>query len=103
MRKTQKLVDKLLEELERTGIPLTACSKVGVGRSTYYRWRQESYFVCSVCRHDTNRSPSQCRDASDCNSGYFYFSVEWHFRRGNRPDNENRSNLARTSLRIAPL
>ena len=42
MRKTQKLVDKLLAELERTGIPLTACSKVGVGRSTYYRWRQES-------------------------------------------------------------
>lgn len=42
MRKTQKLVDKLLTELERTGIPLTACSKVGVARSTYYRWRQES-------------------------------------------------------------
>lgn len=42
MRKTQKLVEKLLTELERTGIPLTACSKVGVGRSTYYRWRQEN-------------------------------------------------------------
>lgn len=42
MRKTQKLVDKLVAELERTGIPLTACSKVGVSRSTYYRWRQEN-------------------------------------------------------------
>lgn len=42
MRKTQKLVSKLLSELERTGIPLTACSKVGVPRSTYYRWRQEN-------------------------------------------------------------
>lgn len=41
MRRTQKLVDKLVTELERTGIPLTACSKVGVSRSTYYRWRQE--------------------------------------------------------------
>lgn len=42
MRRTQKTVEKLLTELERTGIPLTACSKVGVGRSTYYRWRQEN-------------------------------------------------------------
>lgn len=42
MRRTQKLVNKLLTELERTGIPLTACSKVGIARSTYYRWRQES-------------------------------------------------------------
>lgn len=42
MRRTQKLVDKLVAELERTGIPLTACSKVGVSRSTYYRWRQEN-------------------------------------------------------------
>lgn len=42
MRRTQKVVDKLLTELERTGIPLTACSKVGIARSTYYRWRQES-------------------------------------------------------------
>jgi len=42
MRKTQKTVDRLLAELERTGIPLTACSRVGVGRSTYYRWRQEN-------------------------------------------------------------
>lgn len=41
MRRTQKVVDKLLAELERTGIPLTACSKVGIARSTYYRWRQE--------------------------------------------------------------
>lgn len=42
MRKTQKLVNNLLAELERTGIPLTACNKVGVARSTYYRWRQDS-------------------------------------------------------------
>ena len=42
MRRTQKTVEKLLTELERTGIPLTACSKVGVSRSTYYRWRQEN-------------------------------------------------------------
>ena len=42
MRRTQKLVNKLVAELERTGIPLTACSKVGVSRSTYYRWRQEN-------------------------------------------------------------
>jgi hypothetical protein len=42
MRRTEKVVDKLLTELERTGIPLTACSKVGIARSPYYRWRQES-------------------------------------------------------------
>lgn len=42
MHRTQKLVSKLLAELERTGIPLTACSKVGIARSTYYRWRQEN-------------------------------------------------------------
>ena len=42
MRRTQKTIDKLIAELERTGIPLTACSKAGISRSTYYRWRQEN-------------------------------------------------------------
>ena len=31
----------LLEQLRKTPIVETACQKVGVGRSTYYFWRQE--------------------------------------------------------------
>lgn len=41
MRKTKKLVNELLAELEKTGIASNACSKVGLPRATYYRWREE--------------------------------------------------------------
>jgi len=31
----------ILEQLEKTPIVQTACEKVDIGRSTYYRWRKE--------------------------------------------------------------
>lgn len=37
--KTKK---KLLWEIERTGIVLSSCLKVGVDKSTYYRWKEKS-------------------------------------------------------------
>lgn len=40
-RRTDKLVARLLAELEKHGIVMNACSKVGIGSSTYYRWRDE--------------------------------------------------------------
>lgn len=33
--------DLLLEQLKKTPIVQIACEKIGVGRSTYYRWREE--------------------------------------------------------------
>lgn len=41
MRRTKKLEKELIEELEKTGIILSACSKVGLPRSTFYRWYRE--------------------------------------------------------------
>ncbi len=42
MKKTKKLVNKLLEELERTGIVEISCEKTGISRNTFYRWMKES-------------------------------------------------------------
>jgi hypothetical protein len=41
MKKTRKLTDKLVEELERTPLVQTACEKVGITRNTFYRWIKE--------------------------------------------------------------
>ncbi|MDR3298274.1 MAG: hypothetical protein LBT19_02840 [Candidatus Nomurabacteria bacterium] len=38
MRKSVKLTNKIIAELEKHGNVLNACSKVGIGTSTYYRW-----------------------------------------------------------------
>ncbi|MCL1929919.1 hypothetical protein FWF93_02175 [Candidatus Saccharibacteria bacterium] len=38
MRKSVKATDKIIAELEKHGIVLNACSKVGISTSTYYRW-----------------------------------------------------------------
>lgn len=39
MRKSKRLIKQLLSELEKTGIASSACSKVGISRATYHRWR----------------------------------------------------------------
>lgn len=41
MKKTKALVNRLLEELEKTGIAQIACDKVGVSRNSFYRWMKE--------------------------------------------------------------
>ncbi len=41
MKKTKKLVNKLLQELERTGIVEISCEKTGISRNTFYRWLKE--------------------------------------------------------------
>lgn len=41
MKKTQKLVDKLVEEIEKTPLVHVACDKVGISRNTFYRWMKE--------------------------------------------------------------
>lgn len=38
MRKTKKTTKTILEELERTGLVSSACTKAQIPRSTYYRW-----------------------------------------------------------------
>lgn len=41
MKKTRKLVNTLLEQLESTGIIEISCEKVGISRNTFYRWVKE--------------------------------------------------------------
>jgi len=41
MKKTNKIVDKILEELEKTPLVQFACEKVGISRNTFYRWMKE--------------------------------------------------------------
>ena len=40
--KKDKLKNLLLEQLKGTPIIQLACTKVNIGRATYYRWRKES-------------------------------------------------------------
>ncbi len=39
--KTGKTKELLLEQLKRTPIIQVSCEKVGIGRATFYRWKQE--------------------------------------------------------------
>jgi len=41
MKKTNKIINKLLEELEKTPLVQVACEKVGLSRNTFYRWMKE--------------------------------------------------------------
>lgn len=41
MKKTNKIVEKILEELEKTPLVEFACRKVGISRNTFYRWMKE--------------------------------------------------------------
>jgi len=39
--KTDKNKEQLIEQLKKTPIVQVSCEKVGIGRATYYRWKQE--------------------------------------------------------------
>jgi len=41
MKKTKSLLDKLIEEIEKTPLIQIACDKVGISRNTFYRWMKE--------------------------------------------------------------
>lgn len=41
MKKTKALLDKLVEEIEKTPLIQIACDKVGISRNTFYRWMKE--------------------------------------------------------------
>jgi hypothetical protein len=41
MRKSKKILNQLIEEIERTPVIQVACDKVGVSRNTFYRWMKE--------------------------------------------------------------
>lgn len=41
-QRQKKLKEALLEQLKRTPTIETACQKVGIGRATVYRWREQS-------------------------------------------------------------
>lgn len=41
MKKTKALLDKLVEEIEKTPLIQIACDKIGISRNTFYRWMKE--------------------------------------------------------------
>lgn len=41
MKKTKALLNKLVEEIEKTPLIQIACDKVGISRNTFYRWLKE--------------------------------------------------------------
>lgn len=41
MKKTKALLDRLVEEIEKTPLVQVACDKVGISRNTFYRWVKE--------------------------------------------------------------
>lgn len=43
--KRDKLKNSLIEQLKEMPIVQVACKKVGVGRTTYYRWRESKKFA----------------------------------------------------------
>lgn len=45
MKKDKEL---LLEQLRKTPIIQLACEKTAIGRTTYYRWRQEDRKFCAL-------------------------------------------------------
>ena len=43
--KTDKNKDLLIEQLKKTPVVQVACEKVGIGRATFYRWKQDQDFA----------------------------------------------------------
>lgn len=41
MKKTDQAKELFLEQLKKTPVVQIACEKLGVGRATFYRWKQE--------------------------------------------------------------
>ena len=41
----------IIERLKKVPIVQTACEKVGISRSTYYRWRKEDLIFAALCDH----------------------------------------------------
>lgn len=41
MRKTKKLLNEIIQELEETPIVSVVCNKFGLSRNTFYRWKSE--------------------------------------------------------------
>lgn len=49
MKRDDKTVAKLCELIETTGLTIAdVCKKVGIGRSSYYRWKQDETYGASI-------------------------------------------------------
>lgn len=51
MKKTKALINKLLEEVEKTGTIQIACDKNKISRNTFYRWMKEDKQFLEQVRH----------------------------------------------------
>jgi len=54
MKKTNKIIKIILEELEKTPLVQVACKKAGISRNTFYNWMKEN----KVFRKQVNESMS---------------------------------------------
>lgn len=66
MSRDQKLYKKrLLEQLQKTPIVEAACKKVGLPRSTYYRWRKDDEDFAEACDETIELSIGRINDLAE--------------------------------------
>ncbi len=56
---------RLLAQLEKTPIVEAACSRIGLPRATYYRWRKEDEEFAQLCDETIDRSIGRVSDLAE--------------------------------------
>lgn len=56
---------RLLAQLEKTPIVEAACSRVGLPRATYYRWRKDDQAFAVLCDETIERSIGRVSDLAE--------------------------------------
>lgn len=65
--KTSLQKEKLLESLRENHIILVACRKLGIGKTTYYRWRKEDPAFASLADEAIQEGVELVNDAAESN------------------------------------
>ncbi len=66
MSRDQKLYkERLLEQLQKTPIVEAACKKIGLPRSTYYRWRKDDEDFADACDETIELSIGRINDLAE--------------------------------------
>ncbi len=64
-RDQQLYKERLLEQLQKTPIVEAACKKIGLPRSTYYRWRKDDEDFADACDETIEISISRINDLAE--------------------------------------
>jgi hypothetical protein len=67
MKKTEALMNKILEEIERTGTIQIACDKNGVSRNTFYQWIKKDKQFSERARHSIALGVGYVNDVATSN------------------------------------